>query len=88
MHAHCSATATSMPAIATAIEAAVLRDAPGMVSSDWQVPGLGTLQAESKAGSVMSTLGTPMAPLILRYWNKLRGKNSAQKGKKKKKNGD
>ena len=72
MHAHCSTMATSMLAMATAMEAAVPRAAS--VSADWQMPGLDILQAESKAGSVRLTADT--METLVRFLNRLMGKRT------------
>ena len=73
--------ATSMQAMATAMEATVPRAAP--FNSDWQIPGLGTLQAESKAGSVRLTADTGVT--FVMFLNTLMVKSTEQRGKKEKK---
>ena len=75
--------ATSMQAMATAMEATVPRAAPlNSLNSGWQIPGLGTLQAESKAGSVRLTADTRVTFVML--LNALMVKSTEQRGNKEK----
>ena len=59
-----------MPAAPTAMEATVVRDAPVVggvmsMSLELQMPGLGTLHADSKAGSVRLTAITSVPVMSL-----------------------